>query len=104
MKKKGAKDAINVSNAGRIRSVPENLNIVWGKRYSLKDRSPTVALIMFLVLMLCVLSFLSVMKKDESSVENKGESSSSVGEVNKSYGNDLYINISSDANNDVVLR
>tara|TARA_B100000029_G_C17337855_1_gene874196 strand:- start:458 stop:763 length:306 start_codon:yes stop_codon:yes gene_type:complete len=101
MKKKGVKNATTMR---LYNSVPEHLNIVWGKKYSLKDRSPTIALIIFLILMLCSLSFLSVMKKDESSVENKGESSNSIEEVNKSYGNDLYISISSDANNDVILR
>ncbi len=101
MKKKG------VNNATGMRlynSVPEHLNIVWGKKYSLKDRSPTIALILFLILMLCSLSFLSVMKKDESSVENKGESSNSVEEVVEPYSNNLYIFTSSDDHNHAFLR
>jgi preprotein translocase subunit SecE len=54
-------------------SIPDSLDITWGKRYSLKDRTPVVFLVVFLACLFVLLSFLSVSKKDEDSIDDKGE-------------------------------
>lgn len=71
--KKGRKKRTRGVPSYRTPSIPNHLNITWGKRYSLKDRTPVVFLVVFLACLFVLLSFLSVSKKDEDSIDNKGE-------------------------------
>ena len=72
MKKEKKKHAKNIPLRPHP-SVPDHLNITWGKKYSLKDRTPVVMIVIFIACLFVLLSFLSVSPKDEDSIDDKGE-------------------------------